>query len=408
MILHQNKKALTALLEEVRTSDLTSFYSDRLTAVDITDFELTDIPLLERQDLTAVHPAARCYVPAKQVRFAAYTSGTSSGEPLVSYFTDVPNYHIDPAWGIEVSKLLIVFPPLNKSFSGTFVQQCAQAPNPLMAIFGDITNMASSAYLGGFVKCDALYATPTLALALAPYIEKYYDKNAIKLLVISGETIGASKLAALHALYPGAHIANLYASSEIGQFIMGPTKQMLKDEVQGFRLLPDAVVAAELLDDELVLTYGLNKAFPLLRYRTGDHFTVSKELTALYGAGLPILEWTGKGGVDVARVHGFEIRTGSIDAFFDALPQKIEQYQLHIHQGAAVESVALKMECISFADPEIIRTLVREHLLSEFMIGTLTLAEALDQDVVESVEVMVVPKLSMQTLKRRVLVNHIA
>jgi phenylacetate-coenzyme A ligase PaaK-like adenylate-forming protein len=409
MILWEDTEKLRALIRTVQSSAYTSFYKDRLNSITADSFQgIEDLPLLERKDLTQTHPSDRCFVEEGEVDFVAYTSGTTGGEPLLTYLAEVDNYFIDPSWGIDVSRLLVVFPPLNKNFGGTFIQQCRQAPESLMPVFGDITNMATSAYLGGSVGCDALYATPSLALELAPYLKKYHSVEAITLLAISGETIGETKLATLQALYPNAHIANLYASSEIGQFIMGPTKKMILDDVKGFRILSEAVVAAELVEGELVITYALNKAFPLIRYRTGDHFEVSESLTEKYGEGLPILTWTGKGGVDVVRVHGVEVRTGTVDTFFDSLPQSIDTYQLHVLPGEKDGTLSLRLEYVMQNGSGIISELIRERFMEDFKLSqSVSVADAVSQGFVELVVVQSVDEVSYVSNKRRVLVNNI-
>lgn len=409
MILWEDKEKLKTLMQEVLSSTKTSFYKDRFAPITNGSVQsIEELPLLERKDLTEVHPSDRCFIDEGKVDFVAYTSGATGGEPLLTYLAEVENYFIDPSWGLNVSKLLVVFPPLNKNFGGTFVQQCRQAPKPLMPVFGDISNMATSAYLASSVGCDALYATPSLALQLAPYIKKYYSAEAIRFLAISGETIGETKLAALQVLYPNARIANLYASSEIGQFIMGPTKEMMFDNEKGFRILPEAVVAAELVEGELVITYNLNKAFPLIRYRTGDHFELSESLTEKYGEGLPVLTWTGKGGVDVVRVHGVEIRTGTVDAFFDSLPQDIDLYQLHVLPSEKPGTLSLRVEYVMNNGSDVISDLIRESFMSDFkMSQTHSVKDTIDQGLVDLVVIQSVTELSHVSQKRRVLVNHI-
>lgn len=409
MIIWEDGVRLNALMNEVRSNTRSSFYKDRFKLEPVQSVEtIVDLPLLERKDLSQVHPSERCYVDEGLVDFVAYTSGTTGGEPLLTYFAEVENYYIDPSWGLDVSKLLVVFPPLNKNFGGTFIQQCRQAPRPVTPVFGELSNLASSAYLAASVGCQGVYATPSIALALAPYIKQYYTLEAITFLAISGETIGETKLSALQALYPNAHIANLYASSEIGQFIMGPTKQMMYDNVSGFRLLPEAVIAAELIDNELVVTYGLNKAFPLIRYKTGDYFEVSEFLSKKYGDGIPVLTWSGKGGVDVIRIYGLEIRTGSVDDFFEHLQQDIVEYQLHVLAGTKPGALIFNLECVVDKEATYALELIRDRFLSFFKIDNLrTVGEVLTTDLIESVTVVSVTEVSHVGNKRRVLVNHV-
>ena len=405
MRLWTDQEKLKILIEAVVSSKQSSFYRDKYQNSNF--FEtgaLEDLPFLTRADLVATHPKDRCYVDETDIAFVAHTSGTTSGQPLISYFSEVENYYIDVSWGTGVKRPLIVFPPLNKTFGSTFIQQCRQSKTPCTPLFGSLDNLAVSAYLANEVNSDALYATPTLAMALAPYIRKHYDLGAIKLLVISGETIGAAKLASLKRLYSNALVANLYASSEIGQFIMGPTLPMMQDEISAFKPLEDVLVALEIIDGELVVTYCLNKAFPLIRYRTGDQFIYNEGLTKKYGDGLPVLEWAGKGGVDVVRVHGMEIRTGSVDDFFASLPQMVDEYQLHIYPAKS-DIVRLELEVVGVSSEA--ASLIQESFIDKFQLGSGVVKDAIARDLVENVAVNVVRELSHQGTKRRVLVNHV-
>jgi len=409
MIIWEDTQKLNQLVSSVLENTNTDFYKNKYSNIEkpIID-SIEKLPFLSRSELVEVHPSTRCYVDSSEIAFVAYTSGTTTGKPLLTYFSQIENYYVDSTWGMEVSKLLVVFPPLNKNFSGTFVQQCRQSSRPVLPVFADISNLATSAYLAASTQCDALYATPTLALSLAHYLKEYYSTDAINFLAISGETIGKAKLASLQALYPNANIANLYASSEIGQFIMGPTKKMIEDNVSGFCILPEAVVAAELINGELVVTYGLNTAFPLIRYRTGDHFEVSEKLTRKYGDGMPVLVWSGKGGIDVVRVHGLELRAGSIDDFFDAIPESVDVYQLHVRAGRHSGTLIFTIECVMAADSFVGLDLIRSQFLSKFMVDSASTAqEALSRGLLESVHVHAVKEVSHIAKKRRVLVNHL-
>lgn len=407
MILWEDTDKMHHLMNEVMHSSCSNFYAKKYAGIDVTTLDsVSDLPTLTRSELVEIHPDDRCYVSNDAIRFVAYTSGTTSGHPLLSYFAQVENYHVDPSWGSQARRPLVVFPPLNKNFGGTFVQQCAQAPIPVTPVFGDLQNMATSAVLASEARCDALYVTPSYAFALAPELKRFYDPEKIKLLVISGETIGESKLASLRALYPKAQIANLYASSEIGQFIMGPTPKMLEDGVVGFYPITDALVALELIEGELVVTYNLNPAFPLIRYATGDHFTVSEEMTSLYGAEIPVLEWNGKGGIDTVRVAGFEFRSGSVDDFFYGLPQDIEDYQLHVYANEG--AIKLVLEYVAKQASTTTTSLIQERFIDTFIVAKSgTLQQALEEGTVDSVEVKPVQSVSVVNKKRRVLVSHV-
>lgn len=408
MVLYENRGRLLSVLETVRSSPRSDFYREKFATLPVMVDSIEQLPFLTRNELVAIPPDDRCYIPRNELAFVAYTSGTTSGQPLLSFFGTVDNYHVDPTWGVVTERILVVFPPLNKNFCGTFIQQCRESVHPVTPVFGDPANLAASAYLGQALHVDALYATPSLAFALAPYLAKTGLHQKIRLLVISGETITNEQRVSLQALYPEAYVANLYASSEIGQFIMGPTRAMLEDKTPGFVLLTEALVAAELVDSELVVTYAENPAFPLIRYRTGDLFTIETDWTKKYGTKTPVLSWLGKGGVDVVRVHGTEIRSGSVDTFFTNLALPISQYQLHIFPGQAAATLDITLEYIVPEVTVVDVAYIQNALLDNFYIRPgQTIRAAITAGVVESIHVKPVDVLSWQGAKRRVLVNHV-
>ncbi len=408
MILYEDKERLVGVLDAVRNSPRTDFYRRKYEALPEHISGVQDLPFLVRDELVTVAPDERCFVALDEVAFVAYTSGTTSGKPLVTFFSTIDAYHVDVTWGVPVQRILVVFPPLNKNFCGTFIQQCREASPRVTPVFGDPANLAVSAYLGNMLQTDALYATPSLAFALAPYLAATKTHMRIKLLVISGETITEAQRLSLQALYPAALIANLYASSEIGQFIMGPNPAMLRDAVPGFTLLTEALVAAELIDNELVVSYAQNEAFPLLRYCTGDLFTVDTSWTDVYGNGVPVLSWLGKGGVDLVRVHGVEVRSGSVDAFFAGLALPIATYQLHIFEGAESGTLSLVLEYTQTGTRPVDSSYIHEQFLDTFYIRPgQTVRSAIGTDSIDTVVVKNVEALSWQGAKRRVLVNHV-
>ncbi len=404
MVLYVRPGAVAKVLQAVQASTESDFYRQhfaRHTAAAVTS--LAEIPFLERSDIAETLPDLRRYVPETSVRFVGFTSGTTSGQPLVSYVGDVVNYYFEPSLGQGIVRPLIVYPPLNKNFGASFIQQCRQAKALVTPVFGDYQSLANSAVLAAATRVDALYATPTLALALAPYLKQHYNLGAIKLLAVASESLTNAQMASLRALYPNAALANLYASAEVGQFIMHPCQHIMDAKEPYVHLLTDALVAAELHAGELVVTMNQNPAFPLLRYKTGDQFTVVREQCAC-GKGM-VLELVGREGVDVVRTQGFELRASTLDDFFARLPVTISSYQLHVYPGNVATSVRLVLELI--AEPAACDLVQRAFLATFPLTKNLSLEAAIAADVIEAVAVQSVTTLSLQREKRRVLVNHL-
>lgn len=405
MILYLDKSKLHSLIDKVMTSTLSSFYTQKYGRLE-SNTDLENIPFLNRADLVSTPAAERLYVNDNEVEFVAYTSGTTSGVPLVSYFGAVDNYFFEPSLEQPVTKALITYPPLNKNFGHTFIQQCRQARNPITPVFADFQNLANSAVIAQLTACDAVYATPTIAMQLADALDTYYDAGAIKLLAVASELLTETKRTLLQARYPNAKIANLYASSEIGQFILYPDADAITNNQPTFSLLTDALVAAELIDNELVITYDRNPAFPLIRYRTGDYFDLDASSTPTK----PALILRGRHNVDMVRVQGFEIKASDIDTFCHNLITPLADYQLHIKVNKD-DQVVLQLEIVpqqcGYDAVMLSDTISTAFLDTFFLTSNVTLRKAVEQSIIARVDITCVNTTSKQGIKRQTIVNHL-
>jgi phenylacetate-CoA ligase len=377
---------------------------------------LESLPFLTRKDLAETPVETRTFVSREDVRFVGYTSGTTSGKPLITPVSDVENYFFEPSLGMGITRPLIIYPPLNKNFGHTFIQQCRQAQNPVTPVFGDTQNLANSAILARETGCDAIYATPTIASLVHEHIERHYDPKKIRLLALSSETLTPARRDELSRMYPEARIANLYASSEIGQFILFPCPHIIEAGRDEFHILEEAITALELNGEdegELVVSYDLNKASPLIRYRTGDHFKVVGT-NCPCGIKSPILAWSHRDSVDRVRVNGVEFLVSHTDQIMASIPHLFRpQYQIHFRQGLKTAvSITIEIEDPTLSTDtdrtETLAQLVRDHLLSAWRVGQASsLAEAVSSGLFDTPKVVFVTRLSHQGAKTRRLISHL-
>ncbi len=413
MILWENNEALNREIARIHTSPHADFYKKKFSFASIpTQATITDFPFLSRAELVNTPPDKRLYVPPEEVAFVGFTSGTTSGKPLVSYFSPVAHYFFEPSLGIPITRALITYPPLNKNFSASFIQQCRQAERKITPVFADYQNLPNSAVIARETRVDAIYATPTIAGNLGEYIGKFYEPRDIKLLALSSETLTPTKRNLLTQLYPNAVIANLYASSEIGQFILYPCTHILGQNGPAFHFLHHALIALELVDGELVVTYALNKAFPLIRYRTGDFFEIARTSC---DCGLPgaTLRWSGREQVDKVRIHGFEIRSEDIEELFVSMNGIAgDDYQIHLnyamHDSKKIRiDVELKNEKHTMTQYDSISAMIKNELLRRWMLAPgISVAHAIEKGVISDIHVSFVQAFSLATEKTRRLINH--
>lgn len=408
-----NEPKLTELLSFVADNPYSSFYKGKYARAGVLPVreQFFSLPTLSRRELTDTPVAERTYVPKKRVRFVAFTSGTSSRVPLITPFSDVENYFVEPSLGLSIARPLIIYPPLNKNFGASFMQQCRQAKQPVSPMFGDFQNLANSALIAKEMQCDAVYATPTIAALFVPYAQAQGILGNVKLLALSSETLTEARRVELAAAYPNARIANLYASSEIGQFAMVPCARMLERDVQEFHVIADALAAVELIDGELVVSYGLNRAMPLLRYRTGDFVEEGRGCDC--GLPGPTLRWSHRDS-DRVRLNGIEFTVDEADRVMGELPQlPVPSYQVHFLPGAG-SAVLMRVEIADAAlaarEPEA-RALAAEleRVLPERwrISPSATLKDALERGLLAKLEVSIVPQVSEQGSKLKRLINHV-
>lgn len=406
-----NEGRLEELLAFVRGNACSDFYDKKYAGCSVDREHFFELPPLTRAELVTTPLPERTFVPQDEIRFAAFTSGTSSQKPLITLFSDVERYYVEPAWGTGVTRPLIIYPPLNKNFGHTFIQQCRQASVPVSAVFADFQNLQNSAIIARLTGCDSVYATPTIAALFAPYAQDAGISGAIRLLALSSETLTAARREELLRLYPNASIANLYASSEIGQFVMGPCPRMIEKGEPFLHLLTDALAAVELIDGELVVTYGLNKAMPLIRYRTGDMFEEVSEGCACGRPG-PVLRWSHRTEVDRLRISGVQFDVEEADRVFGRLSRPTSRYQVHFTEAPSggvdirieIEDAALA----GSAEAPIIGRAIEAELLDGWKLSAdARMRDALSRGLFASFSVVFVPKVSTDSLKAKRFINHV-
>ncbi len=413
-------KTIPELLSFVWDNPHSDFYKKKYEAAGFTKGNVlkpdnfAKLPPLIRAELESTPPDERLFVKKEDVEFVAYTSGTTSGNPLVIYFSEIENHYFDPTLGTDARRILVVHPPLARNFGHTFVKQCRQAKNKCTPIFADFQNLLNSAVIAAKVKADAICTLPTLAFDLAKHIEKYYDPKAIKLIIVSSETLTAAKREILAEKFPNAKIANVYGNAEVGQFFFYPCKKMMDEKSDKFHVLNPPIMKTELVNGELVITCANNLATPLIRYRTGDYFEIVEENCSCGTPG-PVLAMSGRDKIDRLRIGGVEIKVADVEKIFmPILNLTGDKYQLHFYEVDSDSGLKVKtvVEILKESKPAMfsesdISSSILKHLLDNWVLapGT-TLRNAVDKGSFTFPEIKFVDEFSLKSGKMRRLVGH--
>ncbi len=419
-VLVNNKSKLEELVNFAYKNPHSSFYRTKyekagisLSASSSPDL-LSSIPFLTREELVGTPLRDRTFVPKEEVRFIAYTSGTTAQKPLITPFATVDRYYFEPSLGIPISRLLVLHAPVLKNLSHTFIQQCAQALVPITPIVGDPQNLANSAVLARETECDAFFATPTLAALFHEHAVRYYDPHRFRLLMVASENLTAARRKDLQKKYKNAAIANVYGSSEVGQLILYPCDKIMSSGENAFHILEEALAALELVDGELVVTYGLNRAMPLIRYKTGDYFDV-KDGFCSCGKKSPVLVWSHRENVDRMRINGVEFHVADADRAFARLTYLASpQYQIHFYPGEEERvRVVIEIEDTRLAGasahPVFLPKLLLEEIMDTWIIASgVPFRTAVTRGLFEKPEIRFVPHLSASGAKTKRFINHLS
>lgn len=403
-----NEDRLGELIAHVEENPHSDFYAKKHGA--LTRERYFELVPLSRQDLGASPVRERTFCPMEEVRFAAFTSGTTSKQPLIVPFSKVERYYFEPSLGTSARRPLIIHPPMMKAFGMTFVQQCEEASHRMSPVFGDVQNMTNSALLVEALQCDSIYSIPTVAGLFAVEAERRGLGKDVVFIALTSEILTAARRAELRRVFPNALIGNLYGSTELGQLPFFTCTTMMEEEKAHFHILTEALAAVELADGELVVSYGLNKAMPLIRYRTGDFFEEVAEGCAC-GLPGPVLRWSHRTDVDRVRLNGMEFDAEAADRALSAFPHLARlPYQVHFYptEGSPAVRMVLELEAQGVERQEELARFAESEVPDAWRIsGTATLRTALEKGLVSAFEAKCVPAVSVKGLKATRFVNHV-
>lgn len=417
-----NDARVSALLRYAIDNPFSDFYRKKYKEAGVrtdTPFShdfFSSLPMLARQEIIDAPVAKRTFVSPEKIVLFSYTSGTTSNMPLVIPMSDIVTpcigSYFDPAFGTDARKILVVCPPINRRLHWVFTEQCRHLSPPKTPVFGDYQNLANSAFLARVTECDGIYATPTIALLLLAEMKRFYDPRAIKILGLVGEVLTKSQRELLSAGYTEAKIANHYGSSEVGQPILAPCKYIMEEGKNEFHLLEPLIAGAELIGGELVLTYSVNDAMPLIRYRTGDYFTASDAPCAC-GAKTPRLAWAFRDIVDRIRVGGVDFRVEETDRLFSSLVSiPPSEYQIHFYPAKTTAvNIRIVVEVKAVRGREVAENAVdrieREIEEKWILAPGATMKDAVARGLFEPVQISFVEKFSTESVKKKRFVNHL-
>ncbi|MBC2716473.1 MAG: phenylacetate--CoA ligase [Desulfobacteraceae bacterium] len=304
--------------------------------IDLSQIEsLSDIarlPFMERQNISENYPYNLFAVPLRDI-VRIHTAPGTTHNPTVSGYTsqDLSNWQSILARALQASEISvhdILQITLNPGLAnwgrdykyGAEAIEASVIPHTPMSIEKKLMVLRD-------YKTSALITTPSSALQLANYVRKNeinINVFELKTLILIGEAIDEDDQRSLEQdlhVIAWAH----YGLSEVP----GPAIAFECDAHEGLHInedhfLPEIVdpetgkVLPEGQSGELILTTLTTRAFPLIRFKTGDKAKIISHPCAC-GRGLCRIKWRGDRTDDLINIDGIKIHKKQIQLTIQSL-----------------------------------------------------------------------------------------
>ena len=233
------------------------------------------VPFLTKRDILRVPYHKRIFVPKEEVVDIRLTSGTSSIGMLCLPRAALRERDFETALGRGKSSMTFLY----LTHHSSYIRRNAGAFRPLVA--ADRMNLPASAHLAAQMNVDSIFGAASILISFAPYLQQYKHAEKILVLELGLERYTSLQLQTLGKFYPNADIRFNYVQAESAGVIgLSPEVPVpghpyaieLRKDLYYIEIVDNnGVVLPENADGEIVTTtLSENRAFPLIRYRTGD------------------------------------------------------------------------------------------------------------------------------------------
>lgn len=264
-----------------------TFYREKYSSLNIGKIKSYDdfanIPFLLRKEFAEVNVFERTFVPQEEVSYYSSSSGTSTGIPLIiphasCDYDDFFRYYFDKKLfeKLEIRTVLFLLSPN----SVPLMKAMTMKNKGFTVIAGDINNLSLMAKIAKEVSIDAIVSTPTRLYNFITELKKIdFNLPSIKWISIGSELCPSTFVTFFKNQLPNAYIKIRYGNSEIGTALALRCHHLANHQKPEY-FHPEPLLM-EIVDNagktlplgeigEIVYTDLAPKAFPLIRYKTGD------------------------------------------------------------------------------------------------------------------------------------------
>jgi len=294
--------------------------------------DISRLPFMERQNISDNYPYNLFAVPLRDI-VRIHTAPGTTHNPTVSGYTpqDLSNWQCILARALQASDVTahdILQITLNPGLAnwgrdykyGAEAIEASVIPHTPMSIEKKLMVLRD-------YKTSVLITTPSSALQLANYVrENEINTNIfeLKTLILIGEAVGKDDRRSLEE-YLHVNVWSHYGLSEVpGPAIAFECTAHKGLHINEDHFLPEIIdpytgmVLPEGQFGELVLTTLTTRAFPLIRFKTGDKTKIISQPCEC-GRGLLRIDWVGDRTDDLINIDGVKVHKKQIQLSIQSL-----------------------------------------------------------------------------------------
>jgi len=283
------------------------------------------LPILTKEDIVNIPLSKRIFVPENKIKHFSCTSGTTGTPLVVPDLFGVSDYFIESKILFEkklikagAKKVLALFPPM----AAPFKRLLSVHSDNFTIIPGDISKLRVVALISAEIKIDAIITSPTILQELTKHLmEVHFDFKKVKWISLGGELCSELKFKLIKQVFPEAYLTFRYGAAENGG-LRGYKCTYLDNKSPTIYHVPPTQFLEIINEDKKLISNGkageilhtdlkTPKAFPLIRYLTGD--TGSFELLPCKCGNNSLLKLGGRMATDMLKVNGVIIHKVAIE-----------------------------------------------------------------------------------------------
>jgi phenylacetate-CoA ligase len=428
-----NEKMLPEIndvLRFARDNKHSDFYRKKYDGLDLGEIhsyeDLSKIPFLTKDEILAAHVSARTFIAPEEVARYAFSSGTTNRQRLTiiprswdDFEDDPKRISFDNLYSDGVRNIMILMPPLSIAFYkfNHFKQK------KIKIISGDVSNLPLMATIAKELGVQGIVSTATiLDFFIAEYKSLGLDLNLIKWVYLGGEFCSAQRYEYFKKELPQAVFYFRFSSSDMGG-IVGYRCEHLRSDQPPYIFHP-ARALIELIDEsgkmvplgefgELVFTtLSKNKAFPLIRYKSGDVCSLSPSECPCKNNFL--LHVGGKNNLDILKTHGVVINSGAVSMAVGELKDIVDPvFQVHVYEEKTPTGIKPKLELhlklrTGHKDTPEIRAIIKEAVSANLRLSVMsTLKQLVAKNIFLPLEIKFVGSWPKDGLKHKNIISHL-